>query len=293
MSRFGLSVAITTPFDGQRNIDLPRFVAHAQWCLANGCDSVTLFGTTGEGASVGLAARVRVFEAMINAGLKPKTQLLSSVATSSVEDAAEQAAVALDLGFRGLLLTPPFYFRAVDDEGIHRWFAQVFGRLGSKARDMFVYHIPGVTGISISPALVGRLKKDFPGVVVGVKDSSGDWSNTERLLEDHGDLMILVGDERQLARSVRGGGSGSICGVANVFPQILGPVAREGKEDARVKPIVDAICRYPVLPAIKALVAHHKRDAEWARMRPPLADLDPGATAKLVAEVDAAAKQTA
>ena len=93
--------------------------------------------------------------------------------------------------------------------------------------------------------------------------------------------------------SRRAGAQGSICGVANIFPQILGPVAREGKEDARVRPIVDAICRHPVLPAIKALVAHHKKDAEWSRMRPPLADLEKAAAAKLVAEVDAAVKQSA
>lgn len=293
MSRFGLSVAIATPFDAKGNIDMPRFVDHAKWCVANGCDSVTLFGTTGEGATVGAKARARTFEAMINAGLKPKTQLLSSVATSSVEDAVDQAAMALDLGFRGLLLTPPFYFRAVDDEGIYRWFAQVFDRLGPKARDMFAYHLPSVTGISLSAALIGRLKKDFPGIIVGVKDSSATWSNTEELLKHHSDLMILVGDERDLGRSVRNGGSGSICGVANVFPEILGPVARDGKEDPRVRPIVDAICRHPVLPAIKALIAGHKKDSAWARMRPPLADLDAAATAKLVAEVMAAAKQAA
>lgn len=293
MNRFGLSVAIATPFDTKGDIDLPRLVAHAQWCITKGCDSVTLFGTTGEGATVGARERARAFEAMINAGLKPRTQLLSSVATSSVEDAVDQAAMALDLGFRGLLLTPPFYFRAVDDEGIYRWFAQVFERLGPKARDMFAYHIPSMTGISLSPALIGRLKKDFPGIVVGVKDSSSNWSNTEQLLKQHSDLMILVGDERDLGRAVRGGGSGSICGVANIFPDILGPVAREGKEDARVRPIVDAICRQPVLPAIKALVAGTKSDREWARMRPPLADLDAASAAKLLAEVSAAAKAAA
>lgn len=293
MSRFGLSVAIATPFDARGEIDMPRFVSHAQWCIANGCDSVTLFGTTGEGATVGQRARIRTFEAMINAGLKPKAQLLSSVATSSVEDAVDQAAAALDLGFRGLLLTPPFYFRAVDDDGIYRWFAQVFERLGPKARDMFAYHLPSVTGISLSSALIGRLKKDFPGVIVGVKDSSATWSNTEELLKHHSDLMILVGDERDLGRAVRGGGSGSICGVANIFPQILGPVARDGKDDARVRPIVDAICRHPVLPAVKALIASSKKDGEWARMRPPLQDLDAASVAKLVAEVDAALKQPA
>ena len=201
-SRFGLSVAISTPFDRTGALDIPRLVDHAQWCLLQGCDSVTLFGTTGEGASVGLSTRGKVFDAVLTAGIKPK-QLLSSVVASAIEDAADQATQALDLGFRGLLLTPPFYFREIGEDALFGWFAQLFHRLGPKARDMFAYHLPSVTGVPLSVALIGRLKREFPGVVVGVKDSSATWSNTAALLEQHSDLMILVGDERDLAKAVR------------------------------------------------------------------------------------------
>lgn len=286
-SRFGLSVAISTPFDRSGALDIPRLVDHAKSSLAAGCDSVTLFGTTGEGASVGLATRAKVFEAMLKAGIKPRTQLLSSVVASSIEDAADQAAIALDLDFRGLLLTPPFYFRDVSEDGLFGWFAQLFHRLGGKARDMFGYHIPSVTGVPLSPALIGRLKREFPGVLVGVKDSSATWSNTAALLEQHKDLMILVGDERDLAKSVRMGGSGSICGLANFAPGILGGAAREGKDDARIRPVVEAIVRYPVLPAVKAMIAHQKKDPAWRIMRPPQVDLDDARAAKVVAEVEA------
>ena len=287
-SRFGLSVAISSPFDRAGGLDIPRLVAHGQWCLAEGCDSITLFGTTGEGASVGLSTRAKVFEAMLNAGIQPRTQLLSSVVASAFEDAADQAAMALDLGFRGLLLTPPFYFREIGEEALFRWFAQLFHRLGPKARDMFAYHLPSVTGVPLSVALIGRLKMEFPGIVVGVKDSSASWENTQALLDQHKELMILVGDERDLAKSVRMGGSGSICGLANFAPHILGGAARDGKDDARIRPVVEAIVRYPVLPSIKALIAHQKGDPAWRIMRPPQADLDDATSAKMIADVEAA-----
>ena len=287
-SRFGLSVAISTPFDRAGALDIPRLVAHGKWCLAHGCDSITLFGTTGEGASVGLSTRAKVFEAMINAGIRPQTQLLSSVVASAIEDAADQAAMALDLGFRGLLLTPPFYFREIGEDALFQWFAQLFHRLGPKARDMFAYHLPSVTGVPLSVGLIGRLKREFPGVVVGVKDSSASWANTAALLEQHKDLMILVGDERDLAKSVRMGGSGSICGLANYAPQIVSSSARDGRDDARIRPVVEAIVRYPVLPSIKALIAHRMKDPAWRIMRPPQADLDDARSAKMIAEVEAA-----
>lgn len=287
-SRFGLSCAISTPFDAAGNVDVRRLVAHAIDRLARGCDSVTLFGTTGEGASIGLSARVAVMDAMIEAGIAPRTQLLSTVVASSIEDAADQAKLALDAGVRGILLTPPFYFRGVSDDAIFAWFGQLFDRLGGSARDMFAYHLPSVTGMPLSVELIGRLKRAFPGVIAGVKDSSGSWANTEALLQQHSELMILVGDERDLAKSVRMGGSGSICGVANVAPEILIGAAKHGREDARIRPVVEAIIAHPVLPAIKALIAHQKRDSDWARMRPPMVDLDAAAVAQLAASFDKA-----
>ncbi len=286
-SRFGLSVAISTPFDRAGNLDIPRLIDHGAWCLAEGCDSITLFGTTGEGASVGLKTRTTVFEAMLKAGIRPD-QLLTSVVASSIEDAADQATQAYDLGFRGLLLTPPFYFREIGEEALFRWFAHLFHRLGAKARDMFAYHLPSVTGVPLSIGLIGRLKREFPGVVVGVKDSSATWANTAALLEQHSDLMILVGDERDLAKAVRMGGSGSICGLANFAPRMLVGAAREGRDDARIRPVVEAIVRYPVLPSVKTMIAHQKNDPAWRIMRPPQADLDDTTAARMIADVEAA-----
>lgn len=283
-SRFGLSCAISTPFEQSGAIDHGRLVEHARNCLARGCDSITLFGTTGEGASIGLAARGRVFESFNSAGIAP-CQTLSTIAAASIEDAADQARMALNAGVAGILLTPPFYFRGVTDEALYAWFACLFERIGSDARDMFVYHLPSVTGISLSVALIDRLKRAFPGVVVGVKDSSGSWENTQALLNAHSDLMILVGDERNLARAVQTGGSGSICGVANFAPELIAPAAKHGKEDPRIRLLVDALVAHPVLPAIKALVAHYRRDPEWRHMRPPLSDLAPAAAAGLVAKI--------
>jgi 4-hydroxy-tetrahydrodipicolinate synthase len=286
-SRFGLSCAISTPFDRGGDVDTGRLVAHAMESLARGCDSITLFGTTGEGASIGLHARGRVFDAMLAASIAPK-QILTAVVASSIEDAQDQARLALDRGFAGLLLAPPFYFRGVTDDGLYAWFGQLFDRLGAGARDMFVYHIPSVTGVPLSVDLIGRLKRTFPGIVVGVKDSSGTWSNTKALLKAHSDLMILVGDERDLAKAVRMGGSGSICGVANILPELLAGAAKFGKDDTRIKPIVEAILSRPVLAAIKMLIAYYRNDPEWKRMRAPLSGLDGADATRLIAEIETA-----
>ncbi len=269
-SRFGLSVALATPFTASGALDFGRMASHARWCLGNGCDSITVFGTTGEGASVGVAGRQQVYGALKGAGLDFRSQVLSGVAAASVHEALEQCRAAYDANCRGLLLAPPFYFKGVSDDGLHAWFAKLFDALGDKARDMILYHIPSVTAVDISPNLIARLRQSHPGVVIGVKDSSGDGANTERLLATHGDLAILVGDERQLAGAVRKGAQGTICGVANAVPHLLRPMAHDGIDDPRVDALVDAVVALPVIPAVKALVAHVHRDPAWLTMRPPL-----------------------
>jgi 4-hydroxy-tetrahydrodipicolinate synthase len=104
-----------------------------------------------------------------------------------------------------------------------------------------------------------------------VKDSSGDWAYAEALLAAHAErLTILIGDERQLARAVRLGGQGAISGLANLCPAALLPLAAEGREDARIARLVDAICGQPVIPAVKALVAARTGDPAWTAVRPPL-----------------------
>ncbi len=271
-SRFGLSAAMTTPFHEDGALDLARMADHARWCLASGCSSVTVFGTTGEGASIGLSGREQVLGALSDADIKGEN-VVYCVAASSVHEALSQGRMAGDFGCRGLLLTPPFYFKGISDEGLFSWFADVLEKLGAAARGVILYNIPSVTQVALSVDLIGRLKQAFPGVIAGVKDSSGDWEYTQRLLASHSDLAILIGDERYLAEGVRRGGQGAISGLANVCPGVLRPLAMDGQGNERINQLVDTVLQYPVTPAVKALVAHRTGDAAWLNVRAPFVRL--------------------
>ena len=161
-NRFGLSVALATPFAEDRSIDLPRLVAHGLQSLADGCNSLTVFGTTGEGAMLGLDERNRALGALVGAGVDARTQLVVGIAASSVEDAIAQGRAALMLSCPSFLLAPPFYFKTPGDEGLFDWFSAVLTGLGSQASNVILYHIPQVTAVGLSVALVDRLKKAFP-----------------------------------------------------------------------------------------------------------------------------------
>jgi 4-hydroxy-tetrahydrodipicolinate synthase len=282
-SRFGLSAAMTTPFSQDGSIDIHRFAEHGRWCLDHGCSSITVFGTTGEGASIGMRTREQVLEAFAAANLK---DVIYCVAASAVEDAAAQARMGLEAGCLGLLLTPAFYFKGVGDEGLFSWFSRVIEAAGDRATGVILYNIPSVTHVALSLELIGRLKEAFPGVVTAVKDSSGDWSYTQKLLAEHGDLAILIGDERFLAEGVQRGGQGAISGLANIIPQALQALAEHGEGDERVNRLVDEVLRYPVVPAVKALVAHRAKDTAWEAVTPPLRGLAPAEADSLRSSFD-------
>ncbi len=285
--RFGLSVALATPFAEDRSIDLARLVAHGRQSLADGCSSLTVFGTTGEGASLGLNERNRALGALVGAGIDPKTQLVIGIAASSVEDAIAQGRAGLMLDCPSFLLAPPFYFKNPGDEALFDWFAAVLNGLGPKASNVILYHIPQVTSVGLSVELVGRLKKAFPAQVKGVKDSSGDWANTEALLKQHADLHILIGDERLLAKAMNLGASGTICGLGNIAPDLMqAPV--NGIEEPRIAEIIEQLVPFAFTAACKALVGHRRKDpVAWSRMRAPLRSLEPAECAKLFAAIDA------
>ncbi len=283
--RFGLSVALATPFRQTGEIDLESMTGHASFCLEGGCDSVTLFGTTGEGASIGHAERRAVIAAMAAAGITGD-RLVVGISSTAVDDVAGDLGIAHATGCRAILLPPPFYFKNLTDDGIFDWFGSVFGRAGENARNIILYHIPSVTGVALSVDLIARLRTAFPGVIIGVKDSTGDWSYTEPLLAAHRDMAVLIGDERHLAAAVRLGGEGAICGFANLHPGEMRAMAWQGTDNETINDLVELIVDHPVVPAIKALMAHaHGHVAgqvagkaagqvEWAHVRAPLTALN-------------------
>lgn len=289
-TRIGLSCALSTAFAADGAVDLPRTLAQGRWVLANGCDGVTLFGTTGEGASIDLGERHALLGAFAGAGFDMRKRVVAGVSAATPGDAIAQARAAFAAHCRAILLAPPFYFGEPSEDGVFRWFAAVIEGLGAEARDVLIYHIPSMTRVAFTPALLARLRAAFGPVVIGVKDSTGSWDSAKGFLDAHKDLQILVGDERLVARAVAAGGSGSICGLANLRPDLLRKPVWEGKDDARIGHCVAAIVADPFMQAVKALIATREGDPEWRRMRPPLVGLDDARAGALAARFDAAQK---
>jgi len=179
----------------------------------------------------------------------------------------------------------------MDDDGLFAFFAGVIERVGSAALRIFLYHIPPQTVLGLSLDLVGRLIRAYPETVIGLKDSSGDWNNTASLIERFPGFAVFPGSEVFLLDGLRKGGVGCITATGNV--NVIG--IRKVYENWR-KPEADqlqaeitlarkTIQAYPMVPALKRIVAHFHHDPDWAAVRPPMTALNEAQSKALIGDL--------
>lgn len=281
IANFGISAALLTPICANGSINLPLFCAHAQDLLSRGINGVTPFGTTGEGASIGIQERSEVISALLASGIPPQ-KITLGIATCALEDAIAQVQQGIEFGVTAFLVLPPFYFKGVGDEALFEWHQRLFDAVDDRAR-FVLYHIPQVSHVPLSIDLVTRLSAHFPQQIMAIKDSSGDWDNTRTLIET-GKIPVLVGDERLLHKAAALGAVGSICGMANLYPERMQRLFDSQTEDQQLSDEVDAIVSVPVIPALKLIMAERNDNRDWSHLRPPLQELSGDTRATILAK---------
>lgn len=267
--QFGIFAAMTTPFRDDGAIDMGMLVAHAQACIREGCAGISTFGTTGEGPSLSTPERRLVLGALRSGGIEG-ARIVPGIAVSAVDDAAAHAQVAAEFGCRALLVTPPIFYKGIGAAEVTEWFSALLRKAPADGPGYILYNIPQVTGVKVTRETIAALVARFPGRIVGVKDSSGDWDNALDMLQSFPDLAILIGDERVLDKGVKLGAAGAISGVANFRVDLLNDVMAGRPASPALAPLVEAIVAHPATPAVKALVGHLSGDTSWRRVRPPL-----------------------
>ncbi len=250
----GVLVPVLTPFTPAGEPDAGRFVAFCRWLLDQGADGLAIFGTTSEANSMSAGERMALLDRLIASGV-PAARLMPGAGACSVTEAATLIRHAVGHGVGGVLMLPP----------------------------------QTVLGLSLD--LVGRLIKAYPETVVGLKDSSGDWNNTVALLERFPDFAVFPGSEVFLLDGLRKGAVGCITASGNVNVPGIRKVYENWKTpqadqlQAEITTVRKAIQAYPMVPALKRIVAHFHNDPDWAAVRPPMVPLTEAQSAALLSDL--------
>jgi 4-hydroxy-tetrahydrodipicolinate synthase len=277
----GVLAAVLTPMDGDLYPDHAAFAAHSQRLLAAGCHGLSVFGTTGEANSLSVDERLAALEALLESGV-PAGALLPGTGSCAITDTVRLSRAALEAGTNGVLVLPPFYYKNVGDEGLFRYFAEVVERVGDDRLRLYLYHIPQMTNRDLGLPLISRLIEAYPGVIAGTKDSSADRERIATLCGAFPGFSVLAGTETLLLETLRSGGEGCISATVNVTSRLARRVYdahASGRDDEaetlqrHLSQLRGSIEAYPVIPALKVLMADLIEDGAWRNLRPPLSGL--------------------
>jgi 4-hydroxy-tetrahydrodipicolinate synthase len=285
----GLWPPVSTAFRADGALDTERTVAHSKRLLADGAHGLAILGTTSEANSMSLDERRRVIDAHVEAGVEPK-RLLPGTGACALDDAVALTKRAGEIGAAGVLLLPPFYYKKVSDEGIFRFVAQLIERVGAKVPRLMLYHIPPIAVVGWSVPLVQRLREAFPDVIMGMKDSSGDFDVTKAFIDGLPGLSIFPGAEVNLLRLLRLGAAGCISATANVNAKAIRslldnwqkPEAEQIQE--QVREVRKAVEKHTMMPALKVILAERYRHPDWKVIRAPLMQMPEAQQKELLAE---------
>lgn len=274
--------------------DSDRFVAHVERLMLNGCHGVVVLGTTGEAAAFSTAQRRALLEDVAKARLLPQ-HIIVGISAATEEESAELAAHAVSLGYPNVLLLPPSqcirggsgssgngslsltsssyscYARAVERSV----------RLAGPSLGVILHSWPPGHGAALAVDEVQRLREAFPGNIIGIKESSGDWERTRLLIEafSRSGLAVFSGAESVMVRALKAGGAGSITALANVFPIPLRQVyARyasdiDGKQEQRILDLCGIVRSVPMIAGMKEILSSACSDPAWRTVMPPLSPL--------------------
>ena len=280
----GVFCASATPVLEDGSPDHATFAAHCKALIEEGCDGVALLGTTGEANSFSIAQRQQLLENVIASGIDPQ-RLLPGTSQTNVPDSITLVKHAVEAGVKACVVLPPFYYKGVSDEGLFRFYAELIEGVGSNDLRVILYHIPPIAQIGISLELTARLRETFPGIIVGVKDSSGKIESMQAFAGAFQDFSVLAGADPFMLPLLRSGGAGCITSSSNLIGKHLRVVFDNWFDDtqsdkvdaaqARINAWRDLSNAYVQLPTIKAMLAKRRNHAGWTRVRPPLVDLTP------------------
>lgn len=279
-SLFGIWAASVTPFRADLSVDHARLASHLRFLLDSGCHGVVILGTTGEANSLSVSERLELMDRVGEAGL-PVERILVGTGCTAHADSLVLTSHAVELGFRGVLLLPPFYYKSVTDAGLFESCRRLIEGVSDDQLRIMLYHFPRMAGAGYSNALIARLVDTFGPVIEGVKDSTGDEEHTLSLCSNFPGLSIFTGTERLLPDVLAAGGAGCISASVNVtselcrrvFDGLGGAAAIDSMKQLRA-----SMEQHPFAPGVKLILSRTGASSGWTRVRPPLVELpDTGA----------------
>ena len=177
-------------------------------------------GTYGAGPLMTLDERKKVLEIILDE-VNGKVPVIAHVGTADTKSAIELAKHAKAAGAAAVGSISPYYTPHLPDDALFQYFMDLMDAVADDGFPVFVYNNASYCQNTITPKLLKRLADNG---LRGCKDSSFDLVNFYQFKEavkDYPDFNVIIGTEAIFVASYEAGAKGCVCGLGNVFPDIM------------------------------------------------------------------------
>ncbi|SEL99202.1 dihydrodipicolinate synthase family protein [Nonomuraea pusilla] len=205
----GIMVATALPMREDLSVDLDAYGEHCRWLVDNGCDGVVPNGSLGEYQTLTEQERISVMETAVQA--VGGQNVMAGAGAYGSGESRRWAERARDAGCGSILLLPPNAYRA-DERAVIEHYREV----AKAGVPIVAYNNPYDTKVDLTPALLAKLYEE--GLVVGVKEFTGDPRRAYEIAELAPGLDVLIGSDDALLELALAGAVGWIAGYPNALP---------------------------------------------------------------------------
>ncbi|MBR3643112.1 MAG: 4-hydroxy-tetrahydrodipicolinate synthase [Parasporobacterium sp.] len=232
----GIITPIVTPMNEDETVNYGELENQINRLIDGGVHGIFLYGTNGEGYILSNQEKIDIIEAAVSfvAGRVP---VYAGTGCVSTKDTVMLCRKAQELGADVLSVITPWFALASQQE-LYDHYAEIAKHVDIP---IVLYNIPARTGNKLLPETVRKLANDVD-VIIGAKDSSGDWNNLKAYIDQTKDLdkrfYVLAGNDSLILKTLMEGGTGAIAGCSNVYPKLMSSIYNlfvEGKVDEAAK----------------------------------------------------------
>lgn len=273
----GAGVAIITPFLPNGEVNYPKMEELVEEQIAGGTDAIIVCGTTGESSTMTHKEHLDVIR-FVCEKVNKRIPVVAGTGSNSTSEAIYLSKEAEKAGADGLLVVTPYYNKATQN-GLIAHFKAIAAAV---TIPILLYHIPGRTGVTMTPQTMVTLCKEVPNIV-GVKEASGNFSTIAKIMSlADGCVDLYSGNDDQIVPLLSLGGKGVISVLSNVAPQqthdicesyFKGDVKKSAQMQLDAIELIDALfCEVNPIPVKAAMNLMGK---EVGSLRLPLTEMEP------------------
>jgi 4-hydroxy-tetrahydrodipicolinate synthase len=215
----GIIPPVATPMQANEDLDLPRLRWFIDHLIANGVHGIFVLGTNSEFYALDDYEKQQVIATAVE-HVKGRVPVYAGTGAETTREAIRLTKMAEKEGVQGVSIITPYFVIPTQQEIFDH-----YRRIAEQTSlPVILYSNPATCGgVKIDPETVGRLAEIRN--IVGIKDSSGDLTNTVemiRVVPDH--FSVLMGRDTLIFSALQFGAKGAVPATGNIAPALLAEI---------------------------------------------------------------------